>query len=231
MTSATRASLLEHLRDGTDPLAWDEFFHRYWPLLYGLAKRRGCSDPSAEEIVQDVMLKVFQQRDVFRYDPGRGRFRDWLGAVVRNKVAQRRRRPSDRQRPVDGEGGLPFEPQAAEPEVDAACEAAFEQALLMALLDAVRRETPPEYYLAFELFVLEELPWQIVSRSTGLSRYAIYRARKRVLARLGQLAGTYRDDGRLRHDIKEAMRARPPAAVERALTLRMEKTMGTRARE
>ena len=69
---------------------------RYWPTIYGFARHRGCSEHTAEEIVQDVMLKVFQQRDVYQYDPARGRFRDWLGTVVRNNVAEHRRRPANR---------------------------------------------------------------------------------------------------------------------------------------
>ena len=96
--SKTQASLLERLRDGTDPLAWDEFFGRYWTPIYGFARHRGCSEHTAEEIVQDVMLKVFEQKDIFQYDPERGRFRDWLGTLVRNRVAQRRRGPAERVR-------------------------------------------------------------------------------------------------------------------------------------
>ena len=92
----TQATLLERLRDGADALAWDEFFARYWPTIYGFSRHRGCSQHTAEEIVQDVMLKVFQQRDVYQYDPARGRFRDWLGTVVRNKIAEHHRRPGRR---------------------------------------------------------------------------------------------------------------------------------------
>ena len=92
----TQATLLENLRDGSDPSAWEEFFARYWPLIYGSARRRGCSEHTAEEVVQEVMLKVFRHRDVFRYDPQRGRFRDWLGKLVRNQLAEHRRRPAQR---------------------------------------------------------------------------------------------------------------------------------------
>ena len=34
----TRASLLERLQDGADPMAWDDFFHRYWPFVFSLAR-------------------------------------------------------------------------------------------------------------------------------------------------------------------------------------------------
>ncbi len=228
MNSNTQATLLRRLRDGADPLAWDQFFERYWPMIYALARHRGCSDHTAEEIVQDVMLKVFEQRDVFQYDPERGRFRDWLATVVRNKVAEYRRRPSQQIRGRGGDSDVGLMQRKADAEPDARWEAVFEQSLLLALLDVVRRETSAEAYLAFELFALRELPWATVARATGLSRHAIYRARKRILNRLRQLAGTYADNGQLQQCVKQALRLRPSAAIERLLTMRAEQTMRSR---
>ncbi|MBN1420476.1 MAG: hypothetical protein JXP34_16985 [Planctomycetes bacterium] len=38
--SKTRRTLLERLRDGSDRMAWEEFFARYGPLVHGFARRR-----------------------------------------------------------------------------------------------------------------------------------------------------------------------------------------------
>jgi RNA polymerase sigma-70 factor (ECF subfamily) len=158
MTSTTRATLLERLHDGGDALAWDDFFARYWPAVYGYARHRGCSEHTAEEIVQDVMLLIFEQRDIYQYDPTRGRFRDWLGTVVRNKIAEHRRRPANR---IHGQGGdsngdrLQQIPDAHEP--DDAWESTFENNLLLAILDIVRREINARTYLAFELLAIQEM--------------------------------------------------------------------------
>ncbi len=216
MATSTHATLLERLRDGADALAWDEFFAYYWPTIYGFARHRGCSPHTAEEIVQDVMLKVFQHRDVYQYDPARGRFRDWLGAVVRNQVAEYRRRPANRLRGVGGDSGGDLLEQAVDEQgPDAAWEAAFENSVLLALLDVVRRETSPRTYLAFELIALEGLPGREVARLTGLSRNAVYKAHKRVLQRLAELSGPYREEGRLVQRIKQALDA-APAGCHRA---------------
>jgi RNA polymerase sigma factor (sigma-70 family) len=226
MASQTRATLLERLRDAADPLAWDEFFRRYWRLIYALARRRGCSDHTAEEIVQDVMLAVFEQREVFRYDRQRGHFRDWLARVVRNQVAWRRRRPAERVR-AEGGDARPAVVEAEDDDdaPDAAWEAAFEETLLATLLDVVRQEVSPETFQAFELLVLHDLSGAQVARVTGLSRNAAYLARKRVLARLKELGASYRDDGRLSQQVRQAMQALPAAQVERALTGRVQRTM------
>ncbi len=234
MTSKTRPTLFEHLRDGTDPLAWEEFFGRYWPVIYALARARGCSEHSGEEVVQEVMLKFFQKRDLFQYDPQRGRFRDWLATVVRNQVAEHRRRPSERIRPRGGDSNadLPQHEVAGTGSDDArpeeVWEAAFENALLAVLLDVVRREVNPRDYLAFELLAIEGLPGAQAARITGLSRNAAYKARRRVLKRLRELGAAYEENGQLSGRIKQALDARPSAAVQRSLAARVEDTMRSR---
>jgi RNA polymerase sigma factor (sigma-70 family) len=229
LNSKTQATLLARLQDGSDALVWDEFFQRYWRLIYAYARRCNCSDHTAEEVVQDVMLKVFEHKDFFHYDPARGRFRDWLATVVRNKAAELRRRPAERVRAKGGNlesnGILPWSNDA---EPDEVWENAFEQALLLVLLDMVRREMSPRAYLAFELFTLHEIPGAAVARQTGLKRNGVYRACKRALQRLKELGAEYREDGQLSERIKQALRSQPQAAVEQTLATRIEKSMQSR---
>ncbi|MBN1444218.1 MAG: sigma-70 family RNA polymerase sigma factor [Planctomycetes bacterium] len=229
MTESTRATLLERLRDGADPRAWDQFFESYWPAIYACARQRGCTDDSAQDIVQEVMLKVFEQRDVFRYDPSRGRFRDWLHTVVRNQIAECRRRPSARIRPAGAhpENTLP-EPAAGGAAPDEAWERAFERGLLSVVLDVARREANPRDYLAFELLMLDDLSGNEASRLTGLSRNAAYKAARRVLTRLKALVGGYESDGKLTAALREALAALPEPPLERQMTTRVERTLRAR---
>ncbi len=226
MSTGTRPTLLRRLRDASDSMAWEEFFACYWSTVYGYARHRGCSEHTAEEVVQDVMLKVFQQRDVFRYDPARGRFRDWLHRVVCNGIAERRRRPSERVRAIGGaRGNGDLEGIDAAPAPDAAWETAFEQALLGALLDAIRRESNPRDFVAFELITLQGRRPAEVARITGMTRNLVYKARRKIMERLRELSGSYAHDGRLCREVRAALACRPAPAVERSLTDRIEKTM------
>ena len=142
---------------------------------------------------------MFQHRDVYRYDPARGRFRDWLGTVVRNKVAEHRRRPANRLRAAGGDSDqLRVELAADEQGPDAAWEAAFESSLLLALLDAVRRESQRPRLPGLRAGRrCKACPAARRARLTGLSRNAVYKANKRVLQRLIELGAPYRDEGRL----------------------------------
>ena len=226
----TRATLLARIRDGSDPVAWEEFFARYWRLVFFFARRRGCGEHTAEEIVQDVMTTVFQKRDVFRYDPGKGRFRDWLATVVRNRVAEHRRAPAQR---VRGRGGDPEDeginsPAEFEAAPDDLWEAAFERTLLAALLDVVRRQVEPATFQAFELTALGELSGAEVAAVTGLSRNAVYQARRTVLKRLKELGVSYRGEGQLDRRVKESLQEQPDPQVQRCLAERMTATMRPR---
>lgn len=231
-SSKTRVTLLRRIRDGSDPVAWEEFFARYWRLVFYFARRRGCSEHTAEEVVQDVMTTVFNKREVFRYDPAQGRFRDWLAAVVRNQVAMQRRAPAQRIRARGGEikGDnitSPAETCLVDTDMppDELWEAAFEETLLAALLDVVRRQVEPPTFQAFELTALGKLSAAEVAAVTGLSRNAVYQARRAVIKRLVELGSAYRDDGRLDQQVKRALQLQPRAAVQRSIAGRVSDSM------
>ena len=220
--NATRATLLDRLRDASDPLVWTEFFERYWRLIYTCGRRLGASAETAEEVVQDVMLTMYGGQVVFRYDPSKGRFRDWLAGIVRHHLGRRRRQPAERIRGAGGDATGPEPPAAAVP-VD--WDAAFEQSLLSVLLNTVRREVSPQTYQAFELATLHEMSGAEVARLTGLTRNAVYLACKRVLERLKELGATYRRDGQLSARLKRALQEPPPPVSEPMLARRVEQTL------
>lgn len=212
MVSGTRThtSLLERLHEGSDQMVWNEFFERYRPFIVSIARQRGCSACDADEIVQEVMLAIFEHKAVFRHDPERGRFRDWLGGVARKKLAAWRRAPAQR---CSARGGSdPIEIEAASDKPDSAWEAAFEQAMLAYLLELVRRETSPRTYQAFEAVALGECSGAEVARLTGLTRNAVYQARKKVLRRLRELGAKFGENGPPDERIREAIRFRDDLA-------------------
>ena len=217
MSSQTHTTLLDRIRDGADAVAWEEFCTRYWRAVFSFAKCRGCSEQTAEEVVQEVMLTVFRNRQVLRYDPTKGRFRDWLGGIARNLVNQRRARPWESVRALGGGQDAVELAEDRHGPVDEIWQQAFEESLLATLLDLVRQEVAPETYQAFELVALEGLPAADAARLTGLSRNAVYLARKRILERLRELGESYRSEGQLLDRIKRALAAVPSARVEQSL--------------
>lgn len=221
----TRISLLDRLQDAADPVAWNEFFHRYWPFVFSIARQRGCTEHTAEEIVQEVMLAVFERKAVFSFDRSRGRFRDWLGGVARNKLRERRRAPAERCRARGGSESYAPDIEDVDDAPDARWEAAFEQAMLMFLLDMVRAEVHPRTFQAFEAFALGGCSGAEAARLTGLTRNAVYQARKNILKRLRELGAVYAEQGPPDEMIRAAIRSRPSASIERSLVTRLGQTV------
>jgi DNA-directed RNA polymerase specialized sigma24 family protein len=143
-------------------------------------------------------------------------------------VAKHRREPAQRVRARGVEPDVPVPEPIGDDGLDDLWDASFERSLLAALLDVVRREVAPETYQAFELLTLHELSGAEVASITGLTRNAVYLARKRVFKRLQQLGATYRDEGQLDDHVREALRSYPDADIERSLTNRLARTMRER---
>lgn len=88
----TRPSLLLRVRDAADDDAWRSFDEQYRGLVLGYGRRLGLQPADAEDVRQQVMLDLARALRAFSYEPRMGRFRDYLGCVVRNAIARHLRR-------------------------------------------------------------------------------------------------------------------------------------------
>lgn len=79
-------------------MAMVEIFDRYSKMIYSVAFRVLNDAGSAEDVMQDVLFKVWREPHTFV--EGRGSLGAWLAVVARNRAidALRRRKPSE---PVD----------------------------------------------------------------------------------------------------------------------------------
>src|SRR5205814_3561668 len=78
----TRATLLTLLRqDPSDQASWDEFVERYGRHIYRWCRQWKLQDADAEDVTQDILVKLTQKLPAFAYDPSRS-FRGWLKTVA-----------------------------------------------------------------------------------------------------------------------------------------------------
>ena len=85
---STQPSLLARLRDTADAAAWRRFDARYGELIIGYCRSRGLQLSDAEDVRQLVMISLARALPSFQYRRERGRFRAYLGIVVRNAIAR-----------------------------------------------------------------------------------------------------------------------------------------------
>jgi RNA polymerase sigma-70 factor (ECF subfamily) len=142
------APLVECLRK-RDPRAFEVLYDRYVRMAFAVALRVLSSREAAEEVVQDVYVKLWRQPDL--YDPARGSFRPWLLRVVHHRaIDELRQHNRQRAQSADDPEGRIWETIAdtrAGPEDVTA--SAFERDRV---LDALDQLSPPQreaIYLAF----------------------------------------------------------------------------------
>ena len=96
----TDSELLQRCRGG-DQAAWRELVARHTRKVFSVAYRFLGRVDEAEDVTQDVFVKLYLNLD--RYRPQEGNFGAWLSSVARNHVIDhyRRRREERRRRLED----------------------------------------------------------------------------------------------------------------------------------
>ncbi len=97
----TQPSLLSRVRDGSDQAAWREFEAKYRELLLRYCRARGLQQSDADDVRQLVMMNLAKALRNFEYSPEKGRFRSYLGRVVRNSISGYFSRPNPADRALD----------------------------------------------------------------------------------------------------------------------------------
>ena len=81
----TQSLLLAKVQSPENREAWAEFVRIYRPVIYRMARRRGMQDADAQDLSQDVLLRV--SKSIEGWVPQEGvRFRNWLRKVASNAI-------------------------------------------------------------------------------------------------------------------------------------------------
>jgi RNA polymerase sigma factor (sigma-70 family) len=177
----TRATLLIQLRnDPHDQAGWDEFVDRYGRHIYRWCRQWNLQDADAEDLTQDILIKLTQKLHAFAYDPSRS-FRGWLKTVAHH--AWRDFIESGR-RPNRGVGSsqvdeLMLTLQAPD-DLASKLKEAFDLELLEAAVALVRLRVAPHTWEAFRLMALEGLPVAEVAVQVKMQVAMVYVAKSKV---------------------------------------------------
>jgi RNA polymerase sigma-70 factor (ECF subfamily) len=155
---------------------WEDVARLHGRFLYTVAYRLCGNDDDAQDLVQEVLVRV--QRGLVTYVPGN--LEGWLGRIATNAflddVRRRRRRPADLlPEPADLERVAP------------ASAAADEQLAIDSLPEHVQEalsSLPEDYRAAVVLCDVVGLPYEEIAEATGVPigtvRSRIHRGRARL---------------------------------------------------
>jgi RNA polymerase sigma factor (sigma-70 family) len=178
----TSATLLARIRNGEDARGWEEFYARYMPLIYNVARRQGLGDADAEEVVQLVMLGV--SKDIRRYDQARGPFRRWLLGVTYKKIMDIMA-ARGRKGPTIDPAELADSANVEHPFIRE-WERQWREGMLHQAIEAVRRDGDDVAFQAFWLRVVQDWPVKDVARALNIRPERVYDYKHRIGRRIAE---------------------------------------------
>jgi RNA polymerase sigma-70 factor (ECF subfamily) len=178
------AQLMLEFRDG-DEGAFDALFRRWAARLLRYLARMVQEPAVAEELVQEVFLRVHRARE--RYAPG-ARFSTWLFTIATNLARNELRRPQQRVREQsldEGADGPAFELAGGGPRADDVAHARRVGASLEAELAALPdRQREALWLAAVEGFSYAEVAGMLATSESSV-KALVHRARATLAERLG----------------------------------------------
>ena len=186
---------------GGESLAWQRVVQIYGPLVYSWARRTGLQPQDAADVTQDTFLAISTRLAQFRADRPGATFRGWLWTITRNKAAdlirERVGKPNVRggsvnlaalqairdQHVLQDQDGSSASASSVEDEGD-------KRAVVRRIMSIMRGSFEKNTWQAFWRMVVDGCSPDEVATELGMSRWAVYKARARVLQRLrDELAG------------------------------------------
>ncbi len=176
--AADERDLVARLRAG-DAGAFEDLVRRYQHRVFGVAVRMLASAAEAEEIAQEVFLRVHRSIGEFR---GEARLSTWLYAIA-SRLCLNRLATADRRRPREGDETLLRLPSGV-PDASAV----LERGELEAALHEAIAGLPEDRRIVVVLRDLEGLAYEdiavVLDLELGTVRSRLHRARLELKAKL-----------------------------------------------
>lgn len=200
--SLTSETLLGRLRQSpNDPEAWDRFVACYGPRILGWCKQWRLQEADAEDVTQDVLLRLARKMGAFAYDSTRS-FRGWLRTLTHHAYSDFL---AERARPDLATGNQhAFEVlQSVEARADlmARLEEQFDQELMGEALARVRLRVEPQTWEAFQRTAVGGLSGEDAATQLNMRLTAVFKAKSRVLQLLREEVARLEQGGAALGDI------------------------------
>ena len=176
---STHKTLLEKIKSG-DEIYWNEFYSRYTPIIRFVGRLYNFSETECDDLVQNVMLKFFNQSKNFIYHEGKVKFRTYFSTIIRSQAIDYIRK---NRKELSGN----FEIASLDTHFDTMFMEEWKQYVLNDALDELRQRVDPVTYQAFELYGLQNRAPQEVAAALEIKKEQLYIAKSRCTKLLRQI--------------------------------------------
>ncbi len=168
----TRMTFIARLKDEAEN-AWDQFYDEYASMILSFARKCGCSDALAEDVLQETVMSLLRVMPEFEYNPEKGGFRSLLFKISESKVIDAFRRTGKTvlidnhelfEKHVPGKGNSPDDTGAVK-----MWDEAWDNHLLAEAVKIVREKVQPLTYKCFERVYLQNTPVKTVAEELYIS--------------------------------------------------------------
>lgn len=178
--SLTSVSLLLRIgRNRNDETAWREFVDRYGSRIYGWCIHRKLPPADAEDVTQNVLMRLAQKLEQFEYDSSQS-FRGWLRRMTENAITDYVRA---RKKDLAKGGTSVILLMAGEPartELADHLAEAFDLELLDEAKSRVRMRVNESRWKSWDLTANQNLTGKEVAQRLGISVGTVYANKNQV---------------------------------------------------
>lgn len=181
----TRQTLIQRVKDNQDERSWEEFLHTYQPYIRAIVRNMNITEHDAEDIVQQVMLKVWKKIGELENNPNK-RFRSWLSTTTANCVKDFMRKcKSDTARleKASRDETLSYINSIRLPEIEEIAERHWGIHIFNLAMERIEGLFSGKAIQVF-LFSLEGLAVNEIAQKLELKENSVYRLKNRVKDRL-----------------------------------------------
>jgi RNA polymerase sigma-70 factor (ECF subfamily) len=180
MDQSDEHTLLERCRSGQDDTAFAELVDRYKGLVYALVYRLSGDRGEADDLAQEVFLKIHRGLPYFRGD---AKLSTWLYRIVFNVCCENRARRRPLEVPLDrGDGRPSIDPGDHD--------AAFANLELQDRLQRAMAALPDNYRFLIAAHYLRGVQYEALAETLGMPlgtvKTHLYRAKRLLRERLSE---------------------------------------------
>ena len=180
----TRQTLIAKIKDQHDHKSWEDFVYFYERYIYLVVHNLGVPTSDVEDLVQKVLINLWEKLPEFQYQPGKCKFRTWMTTVIRNITYNYFRASSRYQKRLEN-AAEEMDDDSGMPDIYKVAEDNWKDHIANLAWENIKENLNEDNRKCFSLFT-EGKNAEEISDILDLKLNSVYVMRKRVIEKLSR---------------------------------------------